>query len=105
MSGSLMASAAPVKETPVGGETWLIASSASGMEMMAGLLVVAAAGMARALVGDNVVGRVCMCQRCALLLCPGRKSGGTNSGRVLGRSTMHQRLAVPRQCGGWVRHG
>lgn len=49
MSGSLMASAAPVKETPVGGETWLIASSASGMEMMTGLLVVAAAGMARTL--------------------------------------------------------
>lgn len=49
MSGSLMAWAAPVKETPVGGETWLIAFSASGMEMMSRLLVVAAAGMARAL--------------------------------------------------------
>lgn len=48
MSGSLMASAAPVKETPVGGATWLIASSASGMEMMTGLLFVTA-DIARAL--------------------------------------------------------
>ncbi len=54
MSGSLMASAAPVKETPVGGDTWLIASSASGMEMMAGLLVVAAADIARALLRRRV---------------------------------------------------